>query len=117
MCDKIGFKFYVFLLIFVSGYVYADFQDPTQPVEYRAEDSEVDPKLKKMEDGMHIELDEILISGDSKLAIVNDRVVRVGDEVGENKVKSIDTYQVILTGPKGQVELHLFGHPIKEPSK
>ncbi len=117
MCNRIKIKFYLLFLVLVTTVVNADLQDPTRPADYVVDETGVVSHFKTSEENSRFVLNEILISGDSKLAIVNDHVVRVNDKVGDSTVKSIDSYEVILTGPKGQVKLHLFGNPIKEPSK
>lgn len=62
-------------------------------------------------------LGAVLISGNDKFAIINNKLVKVGDTIGTSKVKTIDAYHVTLVGETGETELQLFGRPIKEPAK
>ncbi len=116
MCNRVIPKYYLYFLIFVSVQTYADFQDPTQPASFNV-DRPGAISVQKVDTKNPFVLDAILTSADSKIAIVNNQAVKTGDKVGDSTVKSIEAYQVILLGPKGERVLHLFGHPIKEPSK
>lgn len=87
-------------------------KDPTQPSNYEA------PQGKE-EAITHFTLEAVIISGNKKFAIINDKVFKIGDLLGTAKVKSIDTNQVILIDENGEkIILHLFeASKIKEPIK
>ncbi len=88
-------------------------RDPTLPSDYNKETA----KTQEAVSVTTYVLDATLISDDSKFAIINNSIVKVGDMIGDQKVKSIDPYSVTLVGTQGEVVLHLFGIPIKEPLK
>jgi len=106
------------LLMFFDNTAFADssdsFQDPTQPTNYSADIS----KERTTESITSFVLYSVLISENNRLAVINNSIFKVGDRVGDEKVKSIDAYSVTLTGgEQGEVVLHLFGSSIKEPAK
>jgi hypothetical protein len=47
------------------------------------------------------------------VAVINDRVVRVGDRVLNAEVLEIEPYVVHLRGPDGAFTLRLLGEPMK----
>lgn len=103
-------------LFIVSTFAYGDMavsRDPTEPSNDVADIS----KARETQSITSFFLEAILISGDNKLAIVNNHILKVGDVLGDSKIKSIDNYTVTLVGDEGEVVLHLFGSPIKETSK
>lgn len=87
-------------------------RDPTEPVN-----SSQTANDKEVQEAAGYVLEAVLISGMDKFAIINNKLVKVGDTIGTNKVKKIDSYHVILVGETGETVLELFGHPIKEPAK
>ncbi len=95
--------------------LYADaaLRDPTEPFHDSGDISQ--EKAESAVTGYVLEA--ILVSGADKFAIINNRLVKVGDTVGARQVKKIDTYQVTLAGEGGEIELILFGKPIKKPLK
>lgn len=94
--------------------VYAELIDPTAPSNYVAEAR----VLSKTSTGIQTyTLHAILVSNDKKIAIINDSIVKVGDVVGDNKVKSIEADKVTLIGSRGESELKLFENSMKEPAK
>lgn len=110
------------LLFFYSALLYADApvgRDPTEPFSVSGEEATKEGEGNKNEERATtgLVLDAVLISGDDKFAIINNKLVKVGDMIGASKVKTIDSYQVTLVGETGETELQLFGRPIKEPAK
>lgn len=59
----------------------------------------------------HWELKSIIISGPEKVAIINGRIVTVGDSLGNQKVLEINPNGVILGGKGGKTVIKL-----KQPS-
>lgn len=90
-----------------------ELSDPTRPVEFE----EPQTNVHGSETGTHYVLTAVLISGNSKLAIINNKIVKVGDSLGQGKVKSIESNRVVLEESNRKLVLHLFGGAIKEPSK
>jgi len=117
MYKQICWSIYFVGLIFFTTKIFADSattnKDPTEPPNYSADIS----KAKITESVTSFILEAVLISENTKLAIINNNVVKIGDVVGGEKVKSIDPYSVTLVGEQGEMVLHLFGSPIKEPAK
>lgn len=119
MCKKLfGVIFFVAFSLYAT-HIIADSdpvtvnKDPTEPPNYSADIS----KARTTESITSFVLDAVLISENTKLAVINNNIVKVGDVIGDEKVKSIDPYSVTLVGEQGEVVLHLFGSPIKEPAK
>ena len=92
---------------------YAELIDPTLPTNYAAGGT----SIQKTAEVVNFILKAVLISDDSRVAVINDSVVKVGDSIGDEKVKTIDTYKVTLVGASGELELKLFENAIKEPAK
>ncbi len=105
-------------LCFYSALVYAEAvgRDPTEPAGFVSE-AEKNGKKSETEESSILVLDAVLISGNDKFAIINNKLVKVGDLIGSSKVKKIDAYHVTLVGETGETVLELFGRPIKEPAK
>ncbi len=104
----------IIVLLFYFESLFAALVDPTAPMDYTAEESS---KNKEPSDTTSFVLSAILISENNKLAVINDNVVRVGDKVGDEEVKSIEQYQVKLVGSKGELKLRLIDDQIKETAK
>jgi hypothetical protein len=92
-------------------------RDPTEPISSFSETTSAEGKEKEKKAVVGHVLEAILISGADKFAIINNKLVKVGDTVGTSKVKKIDSYQVTLVGETGETVLALFGSPIKKPVK
>ena len=67
---------------------------PTEKVARPGPDSE--------KQGPQYKLSTILISGSNRLAVINDRVYAVGDEIGREKISEITLDHVVLTGDFGE---------------
>jgi len=52
--------------------------------------------------GPQYRISTILVSGTNRLAVINDRVYAVGDEIGRETVSSITLDHVVLTGSYGE---------------
>lgn len=90
------------------------FKDPTEPSEGSSVKKEINP-------GDNIEttldLESILLSGDRKIAVINNKIVKVNDVIGAYRVKEINITSVKLVpeGKQGDVViLRLLGAAIKE---
>jgi hypothetical protein len=105
------------LLCFYSGLVCAKelvSRDPTEPL--RLEEDTLGKKNESEIDSSLL-LEAIFISGEDKFAIINNKLIKIGDVIGTSIVKAIDSYHVTLVGETGETVLELFGRPIKEPVK
>jgi hypothetical protein len=99
------FKVMVCMIIGVFGLVstgYARF-DPTRPADYR------DVGAKKFVRKVDIAVTAIIIADDRRIAVVNDYVVKVGDEILGVKITGIDKDKVSFRGHEGDfsVPLHI----------
>jgi len=52
--------------------------------------------------GPQYKLSTILITGSDRLAVINDRIYAVGDEIGKEKISDITLDHVVLTGDFGE---------------
>jgi len=52
--------------------------------------------------GPQYKLSTILITGSNRLAVINDRIYAVGDEIGKEKISDITLDHVVLTGDFGE---------------
>lgn len=107
-----------FLCLYGSA-LYADVvaRDPTEPVSSFSEATGADGKEKEKKAATEHVLEATLMSGADKFAIINNKLVKVGDTVGTSKVKKIDSYHVTLVAETGETVLALFGPPIKKSVK
>jgi hypothetical protein len=60
------------------------------------------PKPVSVERGPQYRLSTILISGSNRLAVINDRVYALGDEIGNEKISDITLDHVVLSGAYGE---------------
>ena len=83
-------------------------RDPFYSPYQVAEETSVSPKkaARPRPEGRKGEpeykLSTILISGTNRLAVIDDRVYGVGDQIGEEKISSITLDHVVLTGVQGE---------------
>lgn len=108
-----GKNLLVFALIVFSSIGYAEYRDPTEPASYAASKS----KFKPSEAITDFMLDAIFVSEDKAVAVVNNQIVKIGDSIGDAKIKSIDLEKVILVTERGEIVLHLLTESVKEPIK
>jgi hypothetical protein len=80
------------------------FYSPYQAVEKTETSPEKVAKgqLQAEKQGQEYKLSTILISGTNRLAVIDDRVYGVGDQIGEEKISSITLDHVVLTGVQGE---------------
>jgi hypothetical protein len=57
---------------------------------------------QRVSSGPEYKLSTILISGSSRLAVINDRAYAEGDEIGKEKISVITLDHVVLTGAYGE---------------
>ena len=74
---------------------YAALLDPTKPVDFSARE------------GNGFVLSAIVIASDHRLAVINGKIVHVGDEVNGAKVTAINKDTVAIDGPDGKHSLVL----------
>jgi hypothetical protein len=79
--------------------------DPTKPFPD-------EPKVEAIADNYG--LSAILISSDRRLAVVNGKLLQIGDSVDNGKVLAINTNSVVIEAPTGKQELKLFTNTLKQ---
>ena len=83
-------------------------KDPTEPAN-------LTPEVKLAE--TEFNLQAIVVSEKHSYAVINDKIMKVGDKLNDKRIKSINSYSVTLSNEKEEVILVLFGRSIKEPAK
>ncbi|MGW8223973.1 MAG: hypothetical protein ACWGP1_17630 [Syntrophobacteria bacterium] len=80
------------------------FYSPYQAAEETATSPErvARPQPESVKQGPQYKLSTILITGSNRLAVINDRVYAVGDEIGKEKISDITLDHVVLTGGFGE---------------
>jgi hypothetical protein len=79
---------------FYSPYQAEETAVPTEKVARPGPESE--------KQGPQYKLSTILITESNRLAVINDRVYAVGDEIGREKISDITLDHVVLTGDSGE---------------
>ena len=99
------FSSYVLVLftVFYSIVSSAQLQDPTRPPDY----STVSAQKEAVDATTAWTLSSILISPERRVAIINGSAVQVGDSVGDVKVISIDSAEVLILQGNKQIALTL----------
>jgi hypothetical protein len=84
-------------------------RDPFEtPYQFQVEDTKTPadkggrPGSQPVSEGQEYKLSTVLISGTNRLAVIDDRVYGVGDQIGEEKISSITLDHVVLTGVQGE---------------
>ncbi len=60
------------------------------------------PRPQPTQQGPQYKISTVLVSGSSRLAVIDDRVYTVGDQIGEERVAKITLDHVVLTGNFGE---------------
>ena len=79
-------------------------RDPTKPVV--AEVFKVEGKKDKVEETYT--LSSIIVSPTRRLALINEKFVKVGDTIGEASVLKINKNSVLLSAPGKKITIYLF---------
>jgi len=80
------------------------FYSPYQAAEETATTPEkvARPKQESEQQGPQYKLSTVLVSGSKRLAVIDDRVYTVGDEIGGETITSITLDHVVLNGASGE---------------
>ena len=94
----------------------AELPDPTRPADYITVPGniQVEELPKELIDWS---VTAIRIAGNDRSAIVNGRLVRVGDELGPAKILEIQSTSVILDYENKQVVVRLFSNVIQKKTR
>lgn len=94
-------------------------RDPTEPATYSYQTLGNDEETEgEMNTDEQIILEAVIISDTTRLAIINNRIFKEGDEIGGNTIKSIEPQTVTLDNDREKgMKLRLSGKPIKEFSE
>jgi hypothetical protein len=97
------------LLSLGAAPIFAELRDPTMPAELK-----VNP-LQNNNVNMY-QVEEIIISPDRRMAVINGQYKFVDDEIFGNRIVAINKNTVQLQGPSGKITLFLLGKPVKHVS-
>lgn len=101
------------LALFIAGLARADagLPDPTRPADFSTVSSiqQVMPKPRA-----EFNLNAIRISAVDRSAMINGRLVRVGDDVGTAKVIAINTVDVVLDYERKLITVPLYAQGISK---
>ncbi len=106
--------FFLFFLFVGLGTIAEEpsLEDPTKPSDFVGAASRggaIDSDAMRLE--------AIIISGTHKVAVINQKIVEVGDRVGTKKIIAIEDYKVVLREGKNKDSvLLLFDTKVKEVS-
>jgi hypothetical protein len=112
---------HLFLIVFLSPMMvlaYAELPDPTRPATYIVENiepvyfEEVDVKEK-----INWKLTAIRISSEDRTAIVNGKLVRVGDKIRSAIITEINQLSVIINHEDRKLIVRLFNNQVKKDYK
>lgn len=89
----------------------ADLPDPTRPADYSVAISvkQTTPKTRA-----EFKLNAVRISAADRSAIVNGRLVRVGDDIGTAKVKEINIQNIVLDYDRKMMTVPLYANGINK---
>ncbi len=87
--------------------------DPTQPPDFGDDPAIATDELRSGA----LTLQEILISPERRLAIVNDQTLAIGDWIDGATVVAIESYRIWLRRSGENIILSLSGAPVKEPAE
>jgi hypothetical protein len=88
-----------------SGFIHAAMVDPTRP-----------PNITDSHDNTFV-LTAILIAPDHRMAVINGKILHIGDQINATKVININDTNVDLESSNGKVTLVLTGSSVAKPVK
>ena len=98
----------VLAIVFVVPVLNGQERDPTQPIA-----KNLSGKLSQQKKSLKLE--SIVNQGQQKIAIINGKLVKVGEMFGQYRVKEIGKSNVILATAEKQIELSLFRQVVASP--
>jgi hypothetical protein len=102
------------LILLIAEISFAELADPTEPQEFYGLRKDNGNKIALQS---NFRLTEVMLRGNQYMAVINDKMVFVGDKIADSKVLAIDPYSVKLSGKNGDITLKIFGPTVKEISK
>ncbi len=98
----------------VMAYADSNLPDPTRPADYSVSYSveQISPKKRA-----EFKLNAIRVSDIDRSAIVNGRLVRVGDDIGTAKVREINSQDVVLDYDRKLITIPLYAKAINKNYK
>lgn len=93
------------------GFTDSDLGDPTRPARVVREG-----ELAAPAEPSKLVLRSVVVSEWDRVAEINDRRVRIGDQVAGHWVLDIDIAGVLLDGPEGELLITLSGSGFKKPA-
>ena len=110
---NIKFKFFILVLMLpcnVSSNT--ELPDPTRPATFDVVDSEPVVFEETITDKINWKLTAIRISTDDKSAILNGKLVRIGEEIGPAKVLEINPLSVVINHEDKKLIVNLFKNSV-----
>ncbi len=75
--------------------------DPTEPSDFVVKaEAEAGTGVGAIDESADLHLEAIIISGAHKVAVINQKIVEVGDKLGHQSIIKIEDYQVVLKEDK-----------------
>jgi len=108
--DRLLFKFCLLFLVSWNPLSASPLNDPTKPIHFSSGSKET----KKV--STEYQLTGIFFKQGKYEAVINNSLYRKGDYVGNNKIVSIDSNSVVITGETGTKKLSLLT-PLKKLKK
>ncbi len=105
--------YYIVMLLPVMNLSAEQLPDPTKPFGYDAEPEMIIQEQNVQQDNIVWRLNGIRIADQSRSAILNGKVVNVGDTVNGAKVVEIEPAWVIIVHEKQRIRLELLDINIK----
>ena len=104
----------LYLLITTTVNADVGLSDPTRPADYSVA---ISAKQVAPQKRTEFNLNAIRISNEDRSAIVNGRLVRVGDDIGTAKVREINKQDVVLDYERKQLTIPLYAQGVTKDYK
>ena len=118
MMNLTKYLFYIMCLLPMMVIAKAELPDPTRPATFIVEDREpVFFEEINVKEKINWKLSAIRISTEDRTAIVNGKLVRVGDDVGPAKVLEINPISIVIDHEDRKLIVRLFNYSVKKDYK
>lgn len=120
MANRVNNSYFYFILtaipLFVSGN--AELPDPTRPADFMVEDTEpVFIEEFVFKEKISWRVSAIRISAEDRSAIVNGKLVRVGDEISSGTIAEINPLSVVVDYEDRKLIVRLFNNQVRKKYK
>lgn len=100
------------LVLFAAAGPHAELSDPTRPPQTRRS-SAARPEVASNGDPRSIEVREILISPERRIAVINGQRRTIGDQIAGARVLEIQPHAVVFSAASGEFEVRVSPHVVK----